>query len=315
MSSTTTVLQETRNSSILTLPSGQTVDVKSETSLDVDEIPIIDVSAIWSDDVEAKKAIAEQVREASHRIGFFYAKHPGIDPKYARSAFEQGKRFCALPMERKLEVDTKLVPNGEAFNWAYDAAYDPEAVNKDEPSISIWPSDLPGFKDELYAFHTQMLQFARRTARIFALALHMPEDYFDEYVKHPEAGMRIIHYPQQEAAPGDQNGIGAHTDFECFTTLCLDEIPGLEILNKSGYWVKAKPVPDAFVVNIADCFMRQTNDFFVSTVHRVINKSARERYSLPFFFGFVKSVAVDQYRRLTITGSIGARNLTPSRPA
>ncbi|KAK5698565.1 hypothetical protein LTR17_023555 [Elasticomyces elasticus] len=50
---------ETRHSSMLTLPSGQTVDVKSEASLDVDEIPIIDVSAIWSDDIEAKKAIAE----------------------------------------------------------------------------------------------------------------------------------------------------------------------------------------------------------------------------------------------------------------
>ncbi|KAK5702670.1 hypothetical protein LTR97_003616 [Elasticomyces elasticus] len=177
----------------------------------------------------------------------------------------------------------------EAFNWAYDAAYDPEAVNKDEPSISIWPSDLPGFKDELYAYHTQLLQFARRMTRIFALALHMPEDHFDEYVKHPEAGMRIIHYPQQEAASVDQNGIGAHSDFECFTLVTQDGTPGLEVLNKSGYWVKAKPVPDAFVVNVADCFMRRTNDFFVSTVHRVINKSGRERYSLPFFFGFDRS--------------------------
>lgn len=39
-------------------------------------------------------------------------------------------------------------------------------------------------------------------------------------------------------------------------------------------------------MNIADCFMRQTNDFFVSTVHRVINESGKERYSAPFFFGF-----------------------------
>ncbi|KAK4963087.1 hypothetical protein LTR10_000715 [Elasticomyces elasticus] len=75
---------ETKHNSILTLPSGQTVTVQSEASLDVDEIPIIDVSAIWSDDIEAKKAIAEQIREACHRIGFFYAKHPvGISSRSA----------------------------------------------------------------------------------------------------------------------------------------------------------------------------------------------------------------------------------------
>ena len=84
----------------------------------------------------------------------------------------------------------------------------------------------------------------------------------------------------------DQLGIGAHTDFECFTFVTQDETGGLEVLSKSGYWVKAKPIHGSLVVNIADCFMRQTNDFFVSTVHRVVNQSGVERYSCPFFFGF-----------------------------
>ncbi len=53
-----------------------------------------------------------------------------------------------------------------------------------------------------------------------------------------------------------------------------------------GDWIQATPIPSSLVVNIADAFMRQTNDFFVSTVHRVINHSGRERYSAPFFFGF-----------------------------
>ena len=65
-----------------------------------------------------------------------------------------------------------------------------------------------------------------------------------------------------------------------------DDSGGLEVLGKNGSWIKADPVPNSFMVNIADCFMCQTNDFFVSTVHRVINKSGKERYSAPFFFGF-----------------------------
>jgi hypothetical protein len=71
----TTTTTEAPKYVTLRLPSGQTATVKSETPLDADEIPIIDISGIWSDDLDVKKAIAEQVREASHRIGFFYAQH------------------------------------------------------------------------------------------------------------------------------------------------------------------------------------------------------------------------------------------------
>lgn len=68
---------------------------------------------------------------------------------------------------------------------------------------------------------------------------------------------------------------------------------GLEVLSKSGYWIKATPIPGSMVVNVADCLMRQTNDFFVSTVHRVVNKTGKERYSCPFFFGFNKDVKLE----------------------
>lgn len=138
-----------------------------------------------------------------------------------------------------------------------------------------------------------MLQFARKMAQIFALALHLPESYFDKWTRLPEAGLRILHYPEQEASVDDQNGIGAHTDFECFTIVNQDMSGGLEVLSKSGRWIRAKPVPDSFVVNIADCFMRQTNDYFVSTVHRVINKSGKERYSIPFFFGMDRNMVME----------------------
>lgn len=152
--------------------------------------------------------------------------------------------------------------------------------------MSIWPSDVPGFREALFAYHTKLLQLARRLTRIFSLALHLPEEFFDEYVREPEAGMRILHYPEQQHSVDDQNGIGAHTDVECFTIVTQDLAGGLEVLGKTGNWIKATPIPGSFVVNIADCFMRQTNDFFVSTIHRVINKSGKERYSVPFFFGF-----------------------------
>lgn len=40
----------------------------------------------------------------------------------------------------------------------------------------------------------------------------------------------------------------------------------------------------AYVVNLGDLFMRMANDTYNSNIHRVINNSGRERYSIPSFF-------------------------------
>ncbi|RDW89161.1 hypothetical protein BP6252_01193 [Coleophoma cylindrospora] len=298
----------------ITMQNGTILQVKSNTTKSAESLPVVDVSGMYSEDLEVRRKVAEEIRKAAHEVGFFYAINHGVDPKYVANSFESARSFFKLPIEKKMEVFTDLVPNEfvgyhpmehyarnkrakkdlcEAFNWAYDAKYDPHAVNPDEPSINIWPSDLPGFKDTLFEYHTEMLSFCRRMTRTFALALHLPEEYFDDFIKRPEAGMRVLHYPHQEASDDDQDGIGAHTDFECFTVVTQDMSGGLEVLSKAGEWIQAKPIEGAFVINIADCFMRQTNDYFVSTVHRVHNKSGSERYSCPFFFGFDRKSIIE----------------------
>jgi isopenicillin N synthase-like dioxygenase len=79
-------------------------------------------------------------------------------------------------------------------------------------------------------------------------------------------------------------GAGAHTDYGNLTLLATDDVGGLEVRTRAGKWIEAPAMPGAFVVNIGDCLMRWTNDVYVSTPHRVVNRSGRERYSIAFFF-------------------------------
>lgn len=45
-----------------------------------------------------------------------------------------------------------------------------------------------------------------------------------------------------------------------------------------------KPIKGAYVVNLGNAFMRWSNDKYISNLHRVINKSGKQRFSIPFFY-------------------------------
>jgi isopenicillin N synthase-like dioxygenase len=54
-------------------------------------------------------------------------------------------------------------------------------------------------------------------------------------------------------------------------------------MNRDGRWIEAPPIAGTFVVNIGDLVQRLTNDLYLANLHRVVNTSGRQRYSIPFF--------------------------------
>jgi isopenicillin N synthase-like dioxygenase len=175
---------------------------------------------------------------------------------------------------------------------------------------NVWPDAerLPHFKSRLAAYYGEVLSLARHLFRLFALSLELEESYFDKLTTHPGGIFRLLYYPPQspETFIGrkDRLGLGAHTDYECFTILLSTPHPGLEILFPPSPLTDNKPIwrpcpikPGALTVNIADFLMRWTNGVYKSTIHRVVSRPVKEsvngkevlrgseaRYSVPFFF-------------------------------
>lgn len=135
-----------------------------------------------------------------------------------------------------------------------------------------------------------MEDLSAKLMRIFALALDLPENFFNDKIDKHISMFRVLNYPEQIEAPlASQLRAGAHSDYGSLTVVCQDhDIGGLQVRNRQKQWVDVKPIPDSFVVNIDDLMMQWTNDRWISTVHRVVNPSrdcikGSRRQSLVFF--------------------------------
>lgn len=182
----------------------------------------------------------------------------------------------------------------EAFLIGQDASEPEQAAPiPSDTKMNSWPSAYPEFRPKVYRYYNHAMAFARKLIQAFALSLDLPETYFDEMTSFPMIHFRMLHYPPQEKQDARDIGIGAHTDYTFFTLVKQEQVSGLQVLNANGIWVDARPVPGTYVVNVGDFFSRVTNGAFKSTVHRVLNLSGEERYSMPFFFAPNPEATVD----------------------
>ncbi len=276
-------------------------------AIDVDAIPVIDVGALRGGSAGAVAEVAQAIREASTRVGFFYIRNHGIAPEVRDAALAASKRFFALEPEVKARVAVNhqhrgfMAPGGakmhetaradlkESFNWALDLpADDPDVMSGDKPLLgpNNWPDDdLPELRSAFYAYYEAACECGRDLMRAFAVSLGIDEGFFAPHFNKPIARGSALYYPPQPPQMGaEQFGVGAHTDYGCLTLLWQDAVGGLQVQGRDGDWVTAHPIPDTLVVNVGDLLARWSNDRFVSTPHRVVNASGRERYSLAVFF-------------------------------
>ena len=108
----------------------------------------------------------------------------------------------------------------EAFDIGYETAMDTQKapgtpLGPDPYDLlgeNQWPDEdmLAGFKETYVEYCAALLDFCREFMRIIALALDVPEGYFDEMVRDPGVTSRLMHYPAQRASDS-REGLGAHT--------------------------------------------------------------------------------------------------------
>ncbi len=262
------------------------------------EIPIIDVAPLI--DGSDPQSVAARVGEVCEQVGFFYVKNHGVPRDLVDAMYEATQRFFDLPFEAKQRLSViGSGPTLRGYVPTYGENVDPEhtrdfkecfdfGAHSEEVSPFFgpnqMPADLPGFEEICTSYHDAMMSLARKLVSAISLSLGLPEDHFEGLQRNPITIQRLLHYPPQEGEVAQEEiGIGAHTDYGFLTILSQDAVGGLQVRNLAGEWISAPPVEDTFVINIGDLVQTFTNDRYTSTMHRVVNTTGRERYSIPFF--------------------------------
>ncbi len=274
------------------------------------EVPVIDLGPFLAREPGAIERTACALGAASEGLGFYFIGNHGVPQRLIDRVFEQTERFHRLPLEKKLSVQVTdrivgYLPQGgqtqrtsvygKSIHPDTSASYyirqewphDHPDARAGKPWVfeNKWIDGLPGFRETMLEYYAAMQKLVFEILTLQSVTLGLGPDYLPnhEAFKPPVYNLRLLHYPPRDKTLEGQYGIGPHTDYGYLTILAQERVPGLEILNEGGQWIEA-PAPEGhFLVNNADLCRMWTNERFRSAPHRVINKTGRERHSIPFF--------------------------------
>ncbi len=265
-------------------------------------IPTIDVAAYRrGDDPAAVDAFVHAFGDAAEADGFALIVGHGIAPSTIAGAFDAGRRFFELPEAYKRSIQERRSNRG--YQPMYDnlrhdgkpSAQEGYTIGHPQPptdpallalpfhSATPWPP-LPDFREPLEALYWSLYDVGHDLLGALARHLGAQPRFFRDALVDTYSHLRINHYPPQEIVSHvADEGVFAHRDESLLTLLLQDENAGLQVMGRDGVWIPVVPNPEAVVVNVGKMLRHWSGGRYNAALHRVINRSGRDRYSIPLF--------------------------------
>ena len=274
-------------------------------------LPLIDLQ--WPND-----RLATQIEHACRDIGFMYVTGHGISEKTVAAIRNAVIEYFDRPLEDKLgDCITRdnyrgyiptgfFTPNtGDSPADNYEGYKLHTEISRSDPVCgecdlygpNRWPVEPAGFRDAVLGFWQECDRVFDAILSAIAVPLGVDADWLSRLFDRPLTNMTLLHYPPQ--VTGDNRfGIHPHKDTAALTILVPDSVGGLMVRKRNtNDWLEVNAPGDALVVNIGDLLELWSGGYFVSTPHKVVNRSGRERYSFPWFAVPRHDVVVEPLRK------------------
>ncbi|KAK9165301.1 hypothetical protein Scep_000492 [Stephania cephalantha] len=284
-------------------------------------IPLIDLSPLNQShgtcNSHALEVLVGQIGDACRDWGFFQVINHGIPTDLLHGIQTSAKKFFDLPLEEKRKVsrdevnplgyyDTEHTKNVRDWKEVFDFTVKDPTFNPASHELGYdelqelrnqWPQYPPELREICEEYAGEMEKLSYKLLELIALSLGLPAERFSDYFENDTSFVRLNHYPPCPS-PELALGVGRHKDSGALTVLSQDDVGGLEVRRKDGEWTKVKPIPDSYIINVGDIIQVWSNGRYKSIEHRVKANSARERFSIPFFFNPAHHVMVKPMEEL-----------------
>ncbi|MEV3871310.1 2-oxoglutarate and iron-dependent oxygenase domain-containing protein [Streptomyces sp. NPDC049906] len=297
-------------------------------------VPVIDLSSKGTP--RGRASLAEAIGNALRTSGFFVIVDHGVEQELVDRMFTSTNDFFELPDAEKDAVAARPGVSGyrraggtlarsldqetppdlcETFAAHVTGELDEEQRSRlggewaSWTHQNTWPRRPEGFRETWHAYLAAMTELAADLMRLFARALDLPENHFEDKFDHHGSSIAANYYPPQLHPPlPGQLRRGPHTDFGSLTILHQQhDRTGLQVRQGTNTWRDIPAVPHSLVVNIGDLMALWTGGRWVSTMHRVTNPPTHDttsRLTIPFFYLPNHDATIQPMRPFTDSSSI-----------
>jgi len=268
-----------------------------------DDIPTINLDAYFSSGSDKElEHVAQQLKIACEQTGFFSIVGHHVPNDVIAHTFCEVREFHAASIDVKkailmdradwpvggvgyLPMKNRKLPARQTGNL--NEAIIIKCDDQLGMSDNQWPAEdkLPNFRNQVESYANHLEALGKRMLPIYARALGVSDNFFEEAFVKPLYRLRMTHYPAVPSQDQGAYGIAPHVDTS-FCTILAQDSPGLTVFSeRRKVWVNAPVVENSFIVNTGELLKHWTNDRFLSTRHFANNNTgAHSRYSILIFF-------------------------------
>ena len=253
---------------------------------------------------DAEERIIGSLESALTETGFVMVQGHGIPSELVRDVRRVVEGYFSLTTEEKMldcitpDTYRGYIPLGffspntggntpdqyEGYKLHHETSLEhPIRQQCDLYGPNKWPAKPADMSEVITEFWRACDTAGKHLLKLISRIMGINETTFLSLFDDPLTNMTLLHYPSQ---PTDRPkvGIHPHKDTDALTLLFPDQVGGLW-LQPRGHkdWMEVVAPPDTMVVNIGDLLELWSGGYFVSTPHKVVNASGKERYSFPFF--------------------------------